>query len=175
MKIIKTKFNEVIKFENLVFKDNRGYFLEIWNRKMEKMIKKKFVQENISFSKYPYTFRGLHFQKKPFQQGKLIRVLNGEIIDVLLNIDSRSINYGKILKIKLKKNEQLWIPPKYAHGFLTIKKNTLINYKVTKLYNPEKESGYSILDNKLKIFSAKLINKMILSNKDKKNKNFHEK
>jgi dTDP-4-dehydrorhamnose 3,5-epimerase len=167
MKIIKTNFKGVIKIQNKIYNDYRGYFLEIWNKRIEKIIKKKFVQENISFSKRINTFRGFHFQKKPFAQGKLIWVLSGEILDIVLNINPNSKFFGKFIKIKLKKNDQLWIPPQYAHGFLTTKNNTLINYKVTRPYNLKKESGYSILDTKLKIFTKKFIRKLILSKKDR--------
>lgn len=103
MKIIKTNFIGVIKIQNETHKDSRGYFKEIWNTKIQKILKKKFVQENISFSERKNIFRGLHFQKKPFSQGKLLRVLNGEIIDVILNIDPKSIYFRKFIKIKLKK------------------------------------------------------------------------
>ena len=175
MIIIKTKFNNVLKFQNKVYKDKRGYFTEIFNKKISQLINIKFVQENLSYSKNIYTFRGLHYQKKPYEQGKLIRVLWGEIVDIILDINPRSNNFGKFVKIYLKKNQQLWIPPNYAHGFLTIKKNTLINYKVTKPYNFKSERGYSVFDDKLKFFSKKIVNKIIISEKDKKLKKLNEK
>lgn len=163
-------FRDVITHKSQIFFDKRGYFFETYNKKIKELIQKNFVQDNISFSKNKYTFRGIHFQKKPHQQGKLVTVLKGKIIDIVVNIDPKSKFYLKHKKFYLEENKlnQIYVPDKYAHGFLTLTDDTLITYKVTKKFNRKSERGINILDKKLKIiFKIKNQKKIILSEKDK--------
>ena len=151
-----------------VFKDSRGSFQEIFNEKNFCEItglKQSFKQDNISISK-KNVLRGLHFQiKKP--QGKLIKVLNGSIFDVFVDLRKKSPTYKKVQTINLNKsdNSLLWLPPGIAHGFYSITSNVVINYKVTQFYNPNDEYTLKWNDKNLKIkWPSK---KPILSKKDK--------
>ena len=169
MKIIKTKIKGVLIIQNKLFKDNRGYFTESYNlKKFKKFNIKTTFQDNISFNKKKYTFRGLHYQTKPFAQSKLIRVDQGEILDFILDLRPRSKTYLKMITIKLSKKDQkqIYIPKGLAHGYLTLKLNTKVHYKVDEYYSPKHEQGINIKDPKLK-FSKININKFILNKKDK--------
>jgi dTDP-4-dehydrorhamnose 3,5-epimerase len=171
MKFKKTKFKNVILINPNIFCDNRGYFFEKINqRKFFFDIK----QENESLSKKKYTFRGLHFQKKPFAQKKLITVIKGSIIDYVLCINKKDKNFGKHINIKLddKKKILLFLDENYAHGFLTLEKNTVVNYKVSNFYNKNNEVGIDALDPSLNIRFSSHKKKIILSEKDKKNLSF---
>ena len=127
-----------------VFEDERGYFYETYNTRTFKDagLESEFVQDNQSLSKKS-TLRGLHFQNPPFAQGKLIRVVTGSVFDVIVDIRPSSVSYGKSLKIEISAANKymLWIPPGFAHGFLTLEDNTLFLYKCTALYNKQSESG----------------------------------
>ena len=110
-------------FETNVFHDERGYFMEFYNEKMfnQNVLENfSFKQDNISCSK-KNVLRGLHFQAPPFEQGKLIQVLKGKVIDVVVDIQKKSKTFGKHFKIELSEKiiNSLWIPPGFAHGFLT--------------------------------------------------------
>ena len=163
-----TKFKNVIILTPKILKDNRGYFFEKINQKIFFF---KICQENESLSKKKYTFRGLHFQKKPFAQKKLISVTQGSIIDYVLCINKKDKNFGKILSFNLnnRNKKMLYIDDNYAHGFLTLETNTVINYKVSNFYNRNKESGISIFDPILNIKLPIKKNQIIISQKDKKN------
>lgn len=158
-------------FQPTLFRDDRGYFMEFYKDPFFKEILPSinFVQENESKSIYG-VLRGLHFQKKPFEQTKLIRVIHGEILDVVVDLRKDSITYGKwdsfILSGKNKK--QLLIPRGFAHGFLTLKQNTIINYKVDNVYNKESESGIIYNDPTLNINWSDYCNEIQLSQKDLK-------
>jgi len=145
-------------------KDERGYFSEIYNNKI---LKKKFVQENLVFNKKKNTFRGLHYQEKPHAQGKLITVIRGSIIDYICKV-RKNINYYTLRKYKLTEHDSkwLWVPPNYAHGYLTCEDNTIILYKVTNAYNPNYEKKINIF--REKIYPPINIKKMniIISHKD---------
>lgn len=151
-----------------LFKDGRGSFQEIYNEKNFYKItgtKYSFKQNNISVSN-KNVLRGLHFQiKKP--QGKLIKVLNGSIFDVFVDLRKKSPTYKKIQTINLKKSDNLilWLPPGIAHGFYSITSNVILNYKVTQFYDPADEYTLKWNDKNLKIkWPSK---KPILSKKDK--------
>tara|TARA_B100000989_G_scaffold172464_1_gene129257 strand:- start:13569 stop:14132 length:564 start_codon:yes stop_codon:yes gene_type:complete len=151
-----------------LFKDDRGSFQEIYNEKnFYKItgIKQSFKQNNISVSN-KNVLRGLHFQiKKP--QGKLIKVLNGSIFDVFVDLRKKSPTYKKVQAISLNKSDNLilWLPPGIAHGFYSITSNVILNYKVTELYDPKDEYTLKWNDENLKIkWPSK---KPILSKKDK--------
>ena len=126
-----------------IFIDERGYFFESWNeKKFNAAINKKvvFVQDNQSFSQRG-TLRGLHYQLNPLAQGKLIRVTRGEIYDVIVDLrkDSQTFSKWAGIRINSKNKKQLWIPEGFAHGFLTLANETIVNYKVTNYWDKELE------------------------------------
>ena len=176
MQIIKTKLEGVVIVKTSQFKDQRGWFTESFNHKIFKFLKiKNFVQDNISLSKKIYTFRGLHFQSKPYQQAKLIRVNQGAILDFVLDLRPNSKTYLQLITIKLddQNNKQLFIPKGLAHGFLTLKPNTKVFYKVDQYYSKKHDQGSNILDPKFKITGFNKA-KFHLSIKDKKLPFLHE-
>lgn len=168
-----TKFKNVIIITPKILKDNRGYFFEKINQKKFFF---KICQENESLSKKKYTFRGLHFQKKPYGQKKFVSVIQGSIIDYVLCINKKDKNFGKFLYFNLnnRNKKMLYIDDNYAHGFLTMETNTIVNYKVSKFYNRNKELGINILDPTLNIKLPIKKNKMTISQKDKKSLLFKE-
>jgi dTDP-4-dehydrorhamnose 3,5-epimerase len=127
-----------------IFEDERGYFFESFNTQQfgSKDLEVNFKQDNESLSKKG-TLRGLHFQNPPFAQGKLVRVAKGSVYDIAVDIRPASPTYGKHLAVELSSTNKLilWIPPGFAHGFLTLENDTLFLYKCTQLYNKEAESG----------------------------------
>ena len=169
--IIDTKIKDVKIIEPQVYKDERGYFFESYNEKEfhNKIGKINFIQDNESFSKFG-TLRGLHFQKNPYEQSKLVRVIKGEIQDVVVDIRIESLTYLKYLSIKLseKNKKQIFIPKGFAHGFLVLSDEAIVSYKVDNFYNFKYESGIRYDDLKLKINWELGQNKIHLSNKDKK-------
>ncbi len=148
--------------------DNRGSFMESYSEKIVKTLGSniKWVQENESISK-KYVFRGLHFQKGNYAQSKLIRLSNGKIIDVMLDLRKSSKTFLKYISINLKKsNIILFIPKGIAHGFISLSNNTIINYKCDSIYNPNYESGVNPFKSNLKIDFGVDKNKLIVSKKD---------
>ena len=134
---------EVKIIEPEVFKDERGFFFESFNlKRFEKIIGSKvlFVQDNHSKSKYG-VLRGLHYQLPPFEQGKLLRVISGEIFDVAIDIRKSSPNFGKWMGINISavNKKQIWIPEGFAHGFLVLSNEAEILYKTTNFYNKDYE------------------------------------
>lgn len=127
-----------------VFGDHRGYFFESYSERDFKSagITHNFVQDNQSMS-HKGVLRGLHFQKPPFEQGKLVRVISGSVQDVIVDIRKDSKTYGRSFSIVLsgENKTMLWIPPGFAHGFCTLEDNTIFSYKCTELYHPESEDG----------------------------------
>ena len=168
MHIIKTKLEGVVIIKTTQFKDHRGWFTESYNKNILKFLKVKFVQDNISFNKKIYTFRGLHFQNKPYQQAKLIRVDQGAILDFILDLRSNSKTYLHMIRVNLddRNNKQIFIPKGLAHGFLTLKPNTKVFYKVDQDYSKQHDKGFNILDPKFKITGFNKA-KFHLSTKDK--------
>ena len=166
MKIKKTKFKGLIILNGIKHEDKRGYLRELV---LEKLIKKKFKFQILSVSK-KNVLRGLHFQvRKP--QGKLISVLKGEIFDVAVDLRKNSKTYKKYFSIKLSEKNctSVFIPPGFAHGFLTLKKENIICYSCTEYRSPIDERSLIYNDPKLKIkWPAKKLN---ISTKDKNAKN----
>ena len=166
MKIKKTKFKGLIILNGIKHEDKRGYLRELV---LEKLIKKKFKFQILSVSK-KNVLRGLHFQvRKP--QGKLISVLKGEIFDVAVDLRKNSNTYKKYFSIKLSEKNctSVFIPPGFAHGFLTLKKENIICYSCTEYRSPIDERSLIYNDPKLKIkWPAKKLN---ISIKDKNAKN----
>ncbi len=133
----------IILFEPKVFNDERGFFMEFYNQKTFNdtfFDDTSFSQDNISCSK-KNVLRGLHFQAPPFEQGKLIQVLRGKVLDVVVDLRVNSDTFGKHLKIELsgENHRQLWIPPGFAHGFLALEDETLLSYKCTNYYSKDHE------------------------------------
>ncbi|MCH3924337.1 MAG: dTDP-4-dehydrorhamnose 3,5-epimerase [Bacteroidales bacterium] len=156
-----------------VFFDKRGYFYESYNEKTfkENGLDMVFVQDNESKSDKD-VLRGLHFQKPPYCQGKLIRVIKGSVIDVVVDLRKQSKTYGQYYKINLTEENKLmfYIPEGFAHGFLTLKDNTIFSYKCTNFYNKESEGGIMWNDKTLNIDWN--VENPIISDKDIKNENF---
>jgi len=179
MKIIKKYFsNKVLVIKNDVFNDNRGFFTEVYNKKKFKElgIIKEFKQDNLSFSKKKFTFRGIHLQKKPFGQAKLVRVIKGKIIDFVVDLRKNSKTFGKYKKIFLSDSsfEMIYIPEEFGHGFLTLSNNTIINYKVSSFYSPLNEITINYKDKAINIDMNELNNKFIVSKKDSKGISLNE-
>ncbi len=143
MQIIETNFEGLVVFQPKKHKDQRGYFIETWNDKVFSKLDLniKFVQDNQSFSNNG-VLRGLHFQKPPFSQGKLVRVSRGSALDVVVDLRKQSQTYGKHFKLKLcsQKCNMMWIPAGFAHGFIALEDNTVFQYKCDAFYHPESES-----------------------------------
>jgi len=144
MNIIQTEFPGLMIIEPKVFGDARGYFFESYNEKVmaKAGIQVVFRQDNQSFSKYG-VIRGLHFQRNPYSQTKLIRVIEGMIYDVALDLRKGSPTFGKWFGVELSAENklQLHIPQGFAHGFSVMSEQTAIIYKCDNLYNPQSEGG----------------------------------
>ena len=168
MKIIKTPIPELIEIDPLVFGDERGYFYESYNKQKfaDIGITDEFVQDNQSFSA-KHVLRGLHFQNPPFAQGKLVRVIRGAVLDVAVDIRIGSPTYGQHHKVVLtgRDKRMFWIPPGFAHGFVTLEDDTIFVYKCTSLY--DKESEGSILWNDPQLNIDWGVDNPSLSEKDK--------
>lgn len=175
MQIIKTSIEGLLIIKPTVFEDGRGYFYESYNEIAFKNegITDKFVQDNQSLSQ-PGVLRGLHFQKPPYAQGKLVRVIKGAVLDIAVDIRKNSPSYGKHVDIVLdEKNKlMLWIPVGFAHGFLTLDSDTIFSYKCTNVYNRESEECILWNDSDINInWNIKQPN---LSEKDKQGKHFSD-
>lgn len=144
MEFIKTPLEGVFLIQPRVFEDERGYFYECYSKKMfeQHNIFVDFVQDNQSLSQKG-VLRGLHFQNPPFAQGKLVRVIQGAVLDVALDIRKNSATYGQSYSVRLdeKNKSMLWVPEGFAHGFLTLEDHTIFHYKCTNIYNKESEGS----------------------------------
>jgi len=144
MKLIETGIDSLLIVQSDVFHDSRGFFFEGYNRKTwaEAGLDLDIVQTNISESQAGVV-RGLHFQNPPYAQGKLIRVLKGAVLDVAVDIRKGSESYGKHFAIELNEENKnaLWVPPGFAHGFKTLRDNTLFYYDCTGAYHKESEGS----------------------------------
>jgi dTDP-4-dehydrorhamnose 3,5-epimerase len=142
MNLIKTEIQDVLIIEPKVFGDPRGFFFESYSktRYQDAGIPEEFIQDNVSFSKKGI-LRGLHSQKGPSAQGKLVQVLLGEVYDVVVDIRPQSSSFGKWfgIYISAENKKQLWIPPGLAHGFLVTSEEALFSYKCTQYYDPGNE------------------------------------
>ena len=154
MKFIETKISDLIIIEPLLFGDARGYFLESYNKKkFEEVVgKTSFVQDNESKSSKG-VLRGLHFQKPPFQQAKLVRCIEGEVLDVAVDIRKNSKTYGKHVAVLLsaENKRQLFVPKGFAHGFLVLSDSATFAYKVDNIYAPDHDAGIRWNDKELNI------------------------
>ena len=154
MKITKTDIQGLIIIEPQIFKDSRGCFFESWNAKKFKQlgISEDFVQDNQSVSSKG-VLRGLHFQNPPYAQAKLVRVIEGSVLDVAVDLRKNSPTYGKHFSVILSEqnNKSFFIPKGFAHGFLSLEDNTVFNYKCSDYYNKESEGSLLWNDEDLKI------------------------
>lgn len=154
MELIKTDIEGVLLIKPKVFEDERGYFFESFRLDDLRYygITLSFVQDNESMSEKG-VLRGLHFQNPPYEQGKLVRVIKGAVLDVAVDIRIESPTYGKWVSYELneKNKTMMWIPPGFAHGFVTLKENTIFQYKCTNYYNKESEGSVRWNDPNLKI------------------------
>ena len=154
MKIERTPIKGLLVIHPQVHEDSRGNFFESWNKDLFKKITNglDFVQDNQSYSK-KNVLRGLHFQNPPYEQGKLVRVIKGSVLDVAVDIRKGSDTYGSYYSIELNDENKtiFWIPPGFAHGFLTLKQNTIFSYKCTSFYNKDSEGSILYNDKDLNI------------------------
>lgn len=142
MTISSTDLPDVLRIERRVFRDDRGWFVESWNadRYTEAGIAEGFVQDNVSFSQHG-VLRGLHLQRDPYAQGKLVSVLSGEVWDVAVDVRPESETFGQWVgeTLSAENGVQLYIPPGFAHGFVVTGDHAVFSYKCTALYAPEAE------------------------------------
>lgn len=172
MIIVDTEIEDVKIIEPRVFGDSRGYFFESFSQKEfeEKVCKTTFVQDNESKSTYG-VLRGLHFQLPPFAQSKLVRVVQGKVLDVAVDIRKGSSTFGKHVAVELSADNkrQLFIPRGFAHGFVVLSDEAVFQYKCDNYYAPQCEAGIAFDDKGLNIDWIIPNNDIILSEKDKKN------
>ena len=171
MEVIKTAIDGVFILEPRIFDDARGYFFESFSGREfeEKVCRTTFVQDNESFSTYG-VLRGLHFQKPPFTQSKLVRVIKGAVLDVAVDIRKGSPTFGKHVAVELtgENHRQFFIPRGFAHGFAVLSDEVLFQYKCDHYYAPQSEGGIAWDDPDLGIDWRLPADKVILSDKDKK-------
>ena len=169
MKFIETKISDVIIIESTVFGDTRGYFLESYNKKkFEEVVgKTSFIQDNESKSSKG-VLRGLHFQKPPFEQAKLVRCIEGEVLDVAVDIRKNSKTYGQHVAVLLsgENKRQLFVPRGFAHGFLVLSDTATFAYKVDNTYAPEFDAGIRWNDKELNIQWGLEESEVLVSAKD---------
>ena len=177
MDIIKTAIDGVVIIEPRLFKDERGYFFESFSQKEfeEKVCKTVFVQDNESKSSYG-VLRGLHFQKPPFAQSKLVRVVRGAVLDVAVDIRKGSPTFGKHVAVELtaENHRQFFIPRGFAHGFSVLSQEVVFQYKCDNYYAPQSEGALAWDDPDLGIDWRIPAAKMILSEKDKRHPRLKE-
>ena len=170
MDIIKTAIDGVVIIEPRLFKDERGYFFESFSQKEfeEKVCKTVFVQDNESKSSYG-VLRGLHFQKPPFAQSKLVRVVRGAVLDVAVDIRKGSPTFGKHVAVELtaENHRQFFIPRGFAHGFSVLSQEVVFQYKCDNYYAPQSEGALAWDDPDLGIDWRIPAAEIVLSKKDK--------
>ena len=165
-----TDIEGLVIIEPRVFSDERGYFYESYNKAAfkKKGLDLTFIQDNQSLSQKG-VLRGLHFQAPPFEQGKLVRVIQGSVLDVAVDIRPHSPTYGKHQSIILsgENKTQFWIPPGFAHGFVVLSKEAVFAYKVDNYYSPECDRGIAFDDQNLGVDWKLKSEDLQLSSKDK--------
>ena len=171
MEVIKTALDGVVVIAPRLFEDARGYFFESFSQREfdEKVGKVVFVQDNESKSSYG-VMRGLHFQRPPFTQSKLVRCVKGAVLDVAVDIRKGSPTYGQHVAVELteENHRQIFIPKGFAHGFVVLSETAVFQYKCDEFYHPEADGGISILDDSLGIDWRIPMEQAILSEKDTK-------
>ncbi|MDE5572105.1 MAG: dTDP-4-dehydrorhamnose 3,5-epimerase [Prevotella sp.] len=169
MEVIKTQLDGVVIIEPKIFSDARGYFFESFSQREfeEKVRKINFVQDNESMSSYG-VMRGLHFQRPPYTQSKLVRCVKGAVLDVAVDIRKGSPTYGQHVAVELTEDNhrQLFVPRGFAHGFAVLSETAIFQYKCDEFYHPEADGGISIKDESLAIDWKIPTDKALLSEKD---------
>ena len=169
--VIKTNIEGVVIIEPRIFKDDRGYFFESFSQREfeEKVCKTTFVQDNESKSSYG-VLRGLHFQKPPFAQSKLVRVIKGAVLDVAVDIRKGSPTFGQYVSVELtgENHRQFFIPRGFAHGFSVLSEEVIFQYKCDNFYSPQSEGAIAWNDPDLNIDWRIPAEKVVLSEKDSK-------
>lgn len=169
MNIIKTPIKDLVIIEPKIFGDDRGYFYECYQKKRydEAGIEANFIQDNEAFSTYG-VIRGLHFQKGEFAQAKLVRVLQGKVYDVAVDLRKNSPTYGEWYGIELsdENKKQFFVPRGFAHGYSVLSDTAIFAYKCDNDYNPQSEGGINLNDKTLNIDWKIPIEKQIISDKD---------
>lgn len=178
MEIIKSKLDGAFLIKPKVFEDDRGFFIEAYNRDKIKSatgVNPDFFQDNESGSKKG-SLRGLHFQKPPYTQAKLVRVIQGEVQDVIIDIRSKSPTFGhwESYILSEENKHQLFIPRGFAHAFLTLSNYAIFNYKIDNIYHPPSDSGIIWNDLSLAIDWELQDENLILSEKDASLQSFKE-
>ena len=170
MNVIKTSIDGVVIIEPRLFKDARGYFFESFNQQEfeEKVCHITFVQDNESKSSYG-VIRGLHFQKPPFAQSKLVRVVKGAVLDVAVDIRKGSPTFGQHVSVELtdENHRQFFIPRGFAHGFSVLSEEVVFQYKCDNFYAPQSEGAIAWDDPDLEIDWRMPADKVLLSEKDR--------
>ena len=174
MKITPLEIEGLLLIEPRVFTDERGSFFESFNTQRYREVlgeQVQFVQDNLSVS-HKNVIRGLHFQHPPFEQGKLVSVAKGRVLDVAVDIRRASPTYGKHVKVELSSENrlQLWIPPGFAHGFAALEDDTVFSYKCSAYYSPQSEDTIQWDSPELAIDWG--ISDPIVSSKDRSGKDF---
>ncbi len=171
MEVIKTDIEGLVIIEPRIFKDDRGYFFESFSQREfeEKVLKTRFVQDNESKSSYGVV-RGLHFQAPPFAQSKLVRVIEGAVLDVAVDIRKGSPTFGKHVAVELteENKRQFFVPRGFAHGFAVLSEEAIFQYKCDNYYAPQYEGSVAWNDPQLGIDWRITIDKILLSEKDKR-------
>jgi dTDP-4-dehydrorhamnose 3,5-epimerase len=169
MEIIKTPIKDLVVIKPRVFADARGFFFETYNeeRYREAGITQQFVQDNISKSSYGVV-RGLHFQKPPYSQAKLVQVIEGAVLDVAVDLRKSSETFGQYVAVELSEENkrQLFIPRGFAHGFLVLSEEAVFTYKVDNVYAPQADAGIIYNDPQIGIKWDIEADKVLLSEKD---------
>ena len=169
MLVIKTAIDGVVVIKPRIFTDERGYFFESFSQREfdEKVCPMQFVQDNESKSSYG-VMRGLHFQRPPFTQAKLVRCVRGRVLDVAVDIRKGSPTYAQHVAVELSEENhlQFFIPHGFAHGFAVLSDLAVFQYKCDNFYHPEADGGISILDDSLRIDWRIPTDHAILSEKD---------
>ena len=160
-----------------IFGDNRGYFLETYSEKdfFEAGLTMKFVQDNQSMS-VKGVLRGLHFQRGPYAQAKLVRVVRGRVLDVAVDIRKESPTFGRYVAVELsgENHRQMFIPKGFAHGYIALEDDTVFQYKCDEYYHPEVEDGIACNDPQIGIEWPLSENEITLSDKDRKHPTLKE-
>ncbi len=173
MEVIKTEIEGVVIIEPRIFHDERGYFYESFSQREfeEKVCKTVFVQDNQSKSSYG-VLRGLHFQKAPYSQSKLVRCIKGKVLDVAVDIRKGSPTFGKYVAVELSEDNhrQFFVPRGFAHGFAVLSDEAVFQYKCDNYYNKESEGSIAWNDESLSIDWKIDMDKVVLSEKDKNSK-----
>ena len=177
MEVIKTAIEGLVIIEPKIFRDSRGYFFESFSQREfeEKVRKVNFVQDNESMSTYG-VMRGLHFQRPPFAQSKLVRCVKGRVLDVAVDIRKGSPTYGQHVAVELSEenHRQFFVPRGFAHGFVVLSETAVFQYKCDNFYAPEADGGINIKDETLGIDWKIPMEQAILSDKDTKHLFFND-